>query len=66
MMHDVAVAGLCAHFTLELAPRMGGPAGVDEKEINRLTLQPGGGLWMRVTHRSKLAAAGVLSNGHGD
>ncbi|BDA50154.1 Cytochrome P450 3A13 [Coccomyxa sp. Obi] len=58
IMHDVTVARLTAHFTFELAPRMGGPAGVDAAEINRLTLQPGGGMWMRVHPRGR-----HLSNG---
>jgi hypothetical protein len=30
-MHDTSVARLYAHFSFTLAPRMGGPAGVDEK-----------------------------------
>ena len=30
-MHDTAIARLYAHFSFMLAPRMGGPAGVDEK-----------------------------------
>ncbi len=29
IMHDAAVARLFAHFSFRLAPRMGGPAGVD-------------------------------------
>lgn len=43
-MHDASVAQLLCHFSLQLAPRMGGPEGVDRQEINRLTLQPGAGL----------------------
>ena len=31
IMHDTTVARLFAHFSFELAPRMGGPAGVDAK-----------------------------------
>ena len=31
VMHDAAVASILAHFALHLAPRMGGPAGVDAK-----------------------------------
>jgi hypothetical protein len=50
-MHDATLARLYAHFSFSLAPKMGGPAGVDQREINRLTLQPGGGMWMRVTPR---------------
>ena len=44
IMHDVSVAQLLCHFSLQLAPRMGGPEGVDRQEINRLTLQPGAGV----------------------
>ena len=44
IMHDASVAQLLCHFSLELAPRMGGPEGVDRQEINRLTLQPGAGV----------------------
>ena len=29
VMHDATVARLFAHFSFRLAPRMGGPAGVD-------------------------------------
>ena len=29
IMHDTSVARLYAHFSFALAPRMGGPAGVD-------------------------------------
>jgi len=42
-MHDASVAQLLCHFSFQLAPRMGGPEGVDRQEINRLTLQPGAG-----------------------
>jgi hypothetical protein len=31
IMHDTAIARLYAHFSFALAPRMGGPAGVDEQ-----------------------------------
>jgi hypothetical protein len=50
-MHDAAVAKIVAGFRLELAQRMGGPAGVEAAAINRLTLQPGGGMWMRFHDR---------------
>ena len=35
--------------------QMGGPEGVERTQINRLTLQPGEGLWMRVTARVPVA-----------
>ena len=46
VMHDAAVARMVSQFRLALAPRMGGPAGVEAAAINRLTLQPGAGMWM--------------------
>ena len=39
-MQLAAVAVLCARFRFELAERMGGPEGVLNSSINRLTLQP--------------------------
>lgn len=51
VMHDAAVARIMAGFRLELAPRMGGPAGVEAACINRLTLQSGTGMWMRFHQR---------------
>ena len=48
-MHDASVAQLLCHFSFQLAPRMGGPEGVDRQEINRLTLQPGAG-WLADSH----------------
>ena len=39
-MELAAVAVLCARFRFELAERMGGPEGVGNSSINRLTLQP--------------------------
>ena len=39
-MQLAAVGVLCAHFRFELAERMGGPEGVGNSSINRLTLQP--------------------------
>ena len=39
-MQLAAVAVLCARFRFELAERMGGPEGVGNSSINRLTLQP--------------------------
>ncbi len=56
VMHDTAVAQIVSAFRLELAPRMGGAAGVDAAAINRLTLQPGEGMWMRCHPRSQLSA----------
>lgn len=55
VMHDTAVARIVASFRLELAPRMGGAAGVDAAAINRLTLQPGEGMWMRCHPRAAVA-----------
>lgn len=52
MMHDVGVAVLLSQFTFQLAPKMGGAAGVEATEINRLTLQPGAGLWMNAIPRT--------------
>lgn len=54
VMHDAAVAKIVAGYHLELAPRMGGPAGVEAACINRLTLQPGTGMWMRFHKRSTI------------
>ncbi|CAL8465333.1 g4868 [Coccomyxa elongata] len=56
VMHDTAVARIVSAFRLELAPRMGGAAGVDAAAINRLTLQPGEGMWMRCHPRGQLSA----------
>ena len=39
-MQLAAVAVLCARFRFEFAERMGGPEGVGNSSINRLTLQP--------------------------
>ena len=39
-MQLAAVAVICSRFRLELAERMGGPEGVANSSINRLTLQP--------------------------
>ena len=44
ILHDASIARLVAQFSFNLAPRMGGAAGVDRQEINRLTLQPGAGV----------------------
>ncbi len=56
VMHDTAVARIVSSFRLELAPRMGGAAGVDAAAINRLTLQPGEGMWMRCHPRADVDA----------
>lgn len=58
LMHDAAVARVAASFRLELAPRMGGAAGVDAAAVNRLTLQPGDGMWLRCHPRGQLSGAG--------
>ncbi|KAK9908536.1 hypothetical protein WJX75_009311 [Coccomyxa subellipsoidea] len=51
MTHDSIVARMVAHSTFELAPCMGGAAGVEARKTSRLTLQLGGSLWMRITLR---------------
>jgi len=51
LMHDGGIAALYSRFTFTLAPRAGGPEGVAAGEINRLTLQPVAGLWMRAVPR---------------
>lgn len=52
LMHDGGIAHLYGRFSFALAPRMGGWDGVEAAEINRLTLQPLAGLWMRATPRA--------------
>lgn len=52
-MQLAAIAIICSHFRFELAERMGGPEGVANSSINRLTLQPGVGL---PASRPKLAS----------
>ena len=56
LMHDGGLASLYQRFTFTLADRMGGPAGVEAGEINRLTLQPGDGMWMHPVPRVPGAA----------
>lgn len=51
LMHDGGIAHLYGRFSFQLAPRAGGPEGVAAGEINRLTLQPVAGLWMRAVPR---------------
>ena len=41
---------------------MGGPAGVEAGEINRLTLQPGTGLWMNAVPRASMHLADMVAN----
>ena len=58
LMHDGGIAHLYGRFSFALAPRMGGWDGVEAAEINRLTLQPLAGLWMRATPRAGVKAGG--------
>jgi fatty acid synthase len=58
LMHDGGIAHLYGRFSFALAPRMGGWDGVEAAEINRLTLQPLAGLWMRATPRVGVKAGG--------
>lgn len=51
LMHDGGIAHLYGRFHFDLAPRAGGAEGVAAGEINRLTLQPVAGLWMRAVPR---------------
>jgi fatty acid synthase len=51
LMHDGGLAALYARFSFRLADKMGGAAGVEANEINRLTLQPGAGMWMHAEPR---------------
>ncbi|CAL5223031.1 g5486 [Coccomyxa viridis] len=53
IIHDASVAQLVSHFRFQLAERMGGPEGVDSHEINRLTMQPGQGMWMSFQSRAQ-------------
>jgi fatty acid synthase len=57
LMHDGGLASLYQRFTFRLADSMGGAAGVEANEINRLTLQPGAGMWMHAEPR--VVAGGV-------
>ena len=51
LMHDGGLASLYQRFSFRLADSMGGAAGVEANEINRLTLQPGAGMWMHAEPR---------------
>jgi len=51
LMHDGGLASLYQRFSFRLADSMGGAAGVEANEINRLTLQPGAGMWMHAVPR---------------
>lgn len=45
------LAMLCSRFEFRVAPRMGTPEEVRAAEVNRLTLQPGNGMWLQLTPR---------------
>ncbi len=48
------LATICGRFRLELAPEMGGEAGVLEKQISSFTLAVDGGLHMHFHDRAKV------------
>ncbi len=50
------LATICGRFRLELAPEMGGVAGVLEKQISSFTLAVDGGLHMHFHHRAQVPA----------
>lgn len=54
MNNATVLATLLSRFHFELAPEAGGPEGVAAKEHMAMTLQPGGGLRMLVTHRASM------------
>jgi cytochrome P450 len=45
------LAMLCSRFQFAVAPRMGTPEDVEAAEVNRLTMQPGNGMWLLLTPR---------------
>jgi hypothetical protein len=49
---------ICGRFKLELAPEMGGEAGVLEKQISSFTLAVDGGLFMLFHGRSNVSHHG--------
>lgn len=54
MQVRVMLATICGRFRLELAPEMGGEAGVLEKQISSFTLAVDGGLHMYFHDRAKV------------
>jgi cytochrome P450 len=65
LMHDGGLAALYSRFHFRLADSMGGPAGVEATEINRLTLQPGAGMWMHAEPRVVPVVGGAGGEGGG-
>ncbi|KAK9852579.1 hypothetical protein WJX84_011218, partial [Apatococcus fuscideae] len=46
------MAVFCSHFTVQLAPEMGGVEGVRERQEIMLTLRPHGGMWVHAIPRA--------------